>query len=102
PIDYAFTKYQFSYYRNKFSYTTFTYDHLTDGKHFSYPQIEEFDLRDSTERQHRSRYRIGGMEISRYEKSDKQELYIRTNTEVVKLRQLENDIGQLYASGTTI
>lgn len=65
---------------------------MTEKKHFPYTQIEEFDLRDSTQRLHRSLYRVGGIEISQSKKTDKQEFYIRTNTEVVKLRQLENDI----------
>lgn len=93
-IDYAFTKYQFSFYSDKFTYSTFIYDRMSEEKRFPHSNIEEFDLRDSTERQRRSRYRIGGMEVSRYEKLDKQELYIRTHTEVVKLKQLENNLDQ--------
>ncbi|MCB1985999.1 MAG: DUF308 domain-containing protein [Nitrosomonas sp.] len=93
-IDYAFTKYQFSFYSDKFTYSTFIYDRMSEEKRFPHSHIEEFDLRDSTEKQRQSRYRIGGMEVSRYEKSDKQELYIRTNTEVVKLKQLKIDMGQ--------
>ena len=91
-IDYAFTKYRFSYFSDKFSYTTFIYDRLTEEKCFPFSQIEEFDLRESTERQQRSRYRVGGMEISRYNQSDKQEIFIRTNSEVIKLRELRADI----------
>jgi hypothetical protein len=56
-IDYAFTKYQFSYYTNEFSYTTFTYGHLKEEKRCLFSQIEEFDIRESTERQRRNRYR---------------------------------------------
>ena len=67
---------------------------MSEEKRFPHSHIEEFDLRDSTEKQRQSRYRIGGMEVSRYEKLDKQELYIRTHTEVVKLKQLENNLDQ--------
>ncbi len=91
-IDYAFTKYQFSYYKNEFLYATFTYGHLKKEKRCPFSQIEEFDLRESTERQRRSRYRIAGAEISKFKKSDKQELFIRTNTEVIKVRDLKADI----------
>lgn len=91
-IDYAFTKYRFSYYRDKFSYATFTYNRLEEEQHFLFTQIEEFDLLESTERQRRSRFRVGDMEVSQYKKSDKQEIFIRTNTEVITLRELQADI----------
>jgi hypothetical protein len=93
-IDYAFTKYQFSYYPNEFSYTTFTYGHLKEEKRCLFSQIEEFDIRESTERQRRNRYRIAGAEISNFKKSDKQELFIRTHTEVIKVRALKADISR--------
>ena len=93
-IDYAFTTYQFSFNKNEFLYTTFTYGHLKEEKRYPFSQIEEFDLRESTERQTRSRYRIAGAEISKFKKSDKQELFIRTNTEVIKVRELKADISR--------
>ena len=93
-IDYAFTKHQFSYYKNEFSYATFTYSHLKEEKRYLFSQIEEFDLRENTERQRRNRYRIAGTEISKFKKSNKQELFIRTHTEVIKVRELKADISR--------
>ena len=91
-IDFAFTKYQLSYSRDKFSYTTFIFNRIRVEKCFPLSQIEEFDFRESVEKQRRSQISEGGVEISEYRKSDKREIFIRTNTEVIKLRTLQAEI----------